>query len=314
MNDDRLRPARLRGWCAACRLALALVAILPLVRSAPAGSATFKQENGTQHGVTAEVTTYEAPTGVTPSPDYRVQAAGHEVFVHGTPTFSLAAFAFSGEVEVTVTVQVPIQNVVIRPAALTVAPVVEGGVIRFRLNRPCHLSIEVNNDLERALFLFADPPETDAPRQGDANVRYFTGGQVHEVGEIQLHDGETLYLAGGAVVRGVIRAEGISGARVLGRGILDATERTTKAQMAALTNCRNVEFNGPIFLGSYGWTLVPRQCEDMRFVNVKVLSWRDNDDGLDVVSSRRVLVDNCFFRPKDDCIAVKSQCGRGFVD
>ena len=312
MTDYQHPRTAFHGGRTAGRSAWLLPAILFVVRSAPVIAATFEKETATQHRPTAEVATYQAPARVTPSPDYRVQAAGHEVFVHGTPAFSLAAFAFSGEAEVAVTVQSPIRKVVIRPTVLAVAPLVEGGVIRFRLGRPCHLSIEVNDDLKRPLFLFADPPETDVPQPGDANVRYFAGGKVHEVGEIRLHDRETLYLAGGAVVRGVVRGEGIAGARVLGRGILDATERTTKAQMVALTNCRNVEFNGPIILGSYGWTLVPKQCEDIRFVNLKVLSWRDNDDGLDVVSSRRVSVDNCFFRTKDDCIAVKAQGGRSF--
>ncbi|MCU0980271.1 MAG: glycosyl hydrolase family 28 protein, partial [Pirellulaceae bacterium] len=39
---------------------------------------------------------------------------------------------------------------------------------------------------------------------------------------------------------------------------------------------------------------------------VKVFSWRDNDDGLDICSSRNVTVDRCFFRTKDDCIAIKA--------
>jgi hypothetical protein len=241
-----------------------------------------------------------------------LRAGGHDIFVHQTPAFSLAAFEFSGDVEVAVAAAVPIESVAIRPSALGIVPQVEGQTVRFRLGRPCHLSIEINGDLQRPLLLMADAPESDPPKPDDPGVRYFAGGQVHEAGEIRLEDDQTLYLAGGAVVRGVIRAEGVRGARVLGRGILDGTPRTTKAQMVALTGCKDVEINGPIFLGSHGWTLVPKQCEDVRIVNAKVLSWRDNDDGLDIVSSRRVLVDRCFFRTKDDCIAVKAQGGESF--
>jgi hypothetical protein len=61
-----------------------------------------------------------------------------------------------------------------------------------------------------------------------------------------------------------------------------------------------------LVLGSYGWTIVPWNCRDVQLTNVKVFSWRDNDDGLDICSSRNVTVDRCFFRTKDDCIAIKA--------
>lgn len=310
MTDCQPRGMTLQAAAAAGRCALLVAALLPVVEPVPHVVASEKEHLA--QGGSSAVIVYPATAGVAASPDYRVEAGGRGVFVQATPAFSLAAFAFSGQVEVVVHVEAPIRTVAIRPTALAIRSRVEGKRIGFRLDRPCHLSIEVNNDLKRPLFLFADPPETDVPKPGDASVRWFAGGKVHEAGEIRLRDRETVYLQGGAVVRGVIRAEGARGARVLGRGILDATQRTTKAQMVALTHCRDCEFNGPIVLGSYGWTLVPRQCEDVRFRNVKVLSWRDNDDGLDVVSSRRVLVDGCFFRTKDDCIAVKAQGGRSF--
>jgi polygalacturonase len=37
-----------------------------------------------------------------------------------------------------------------------------------------------------------------------------------------------------------------------------------------------------------------------------VISGNDWDDGIDIVSSRHVLVDDCFLRTKDDCIAIKA--------
>ena len=61
-----------------------------------------------------------------------------------------------------------------------------------------------------------------------------------------------------------------------------------------------------LVLGSFGWTIVPWKCRDVRLTNVKVFSWRDNNDGLDICSSRNVTIDRCFFRTKDDCIAIKA--------
>ena len=88
-------------------------------------------------------------------------------------------------------------------------------------------------------------------------------------GRIDLKDNETLYLAGGAVVRGVIRARNVSGARILGPGILDASTRDKQTKMVELNNCTNIEINGVIVLGSYGWTIVPRLSENIRLRNVK---------------------------------------------
>ena len=107
-------------------------------------------------------------------------------------------------------------------------------------------------------------------------------------------------------MRGVIRAKHISGAKILGPGILDGSTRTTPTKMVDLDGCQHIEISGPIFLGSYGWTIVPRRSENISVRDVKVLGWRDNDDGCDPDSSRHVTVEHCFFRTKDDCIAVKA--------
>ncbi|MEI7731066.1 MAG: glycosyl hydrolase family 28 protein [Verrucomicrobiota bacterium] len=260
-----------------------------------------------------EVMAYPTPKGIEASPDYQVRANSKNIFVYNTPVFSMATFAFSGEVEVVLDVKRPIKHPVIRPLARGIKPIVEGNTLRFRINRPCNLAVEVDEDLHRPLFLFANAPEANAPKAGDPNVRYFEGGRIHEVGKIELKDHETLYLAGGAVVRGVIRAKNVSGARILGPGILDASTRMNQSKMVDLTRCTNIEINGVIVLGSYGWTVVPRLSEDIHLRNVKILSWRDNDDGFDPDSSRRITVDNCFFRTKDDCIAVKAHDNSGMT-
>jgi polygalacturonase len=41
-------------------------------------------------------------------------------------------------------------------------------------------------------------------------------------------------------------------------------------------------------------------------IHLKIVSDNGNDDGIDVVGSRNVLIDNCFIRTKDDCIAIKA--------
>ena len=52
----------------------------------------------------------------------------------------------------------------------------------------------------RVLHLFTNPPEVDIPKRDDPDVFYFAPG-VHDIEELELKSGQTLYLAGGAVVR-----------------------------------------------------------------------------------------------------------------
>jgi hypothetical protein len=40
--------------------------------------------------------------------------------------------------------------------------------------------------------------------------------------------------------------------------------------------------------------------------NVKIISDQASDDGIDIVRSKNVLIENSFFRTKDDCIAIKA--------
>jgi hypothetical protein len=51
------------------------------------------------------------------------------------------------------------------------------------------------------LLLFANRPENNPPKHGDPNVVYFGPG-IHKPERIALKAGQTLYLAGGAVVKG----------------------------------------------------------------------------------------------------------------
>ena len=102
----------------------------------------------------AEVSPYPQAEGLEASPDYQVRADNKGIFVHKTPAFSLATFAFTGDAEVLVDVQRPVKNAVIRPLSLGIKPIVKGNTLSFRISRPCQLAIEVDDDLRRPLFLF----------------------------------------------------------------------------------------------------------------------------------------------------------------
>jgi len=257
----------------------------------------------------ARVETYPAPAGATPAPDFQVAVNGRDLFVHNTRVAALATFSFQGRIRVSITAARSFARADIRPLSRRIQTHLQNKTITFELESPCNLSIELDGDIQRPLFLFANPLEKNPPGRDDSGVRFFEGGKIHEAGEITLGSNETLYIAGGAVVRGTVRARDAKNIRIRGRGILDATGRPTKTSLVRFSDCTDVLLEGIVALNSWGWTLVPVKSRDVRFENVKVVGWRDNDDGIDIVGCENLTIDGCFLRTKDDCLAVKASPG-----
>jgi hypothetical protein len=235
----------------------------------------------------------------------------YKVTINNTPVPALqtgrgAFLSFGMTAPVTVRVQLPKapEEVVVRPLSAGIVARVDGSTLAFRLPRPMNLSVELDGDLRDPLFVFANP-ELPVPDPTDPTVKIYQAGKVHEAGEINLKDGETLYLEGGAVVRGVVRVRGTNVA-VRGAGILDAGTRNHKINMLVLRECRNAVLENFIILDPLGWTIHLSGSEDVRVSNTRVIGWRANSDGLDIEYTKRVRVDGCFWRTNDDCIAVKA--------
>lgn len=256
-----------------------------------------------------EIVVYPAPTGADLADDFTVKAGTQEVAVYDSEVGALAYFSFGGKVTVTVVPKRQFEQVDIRPTSRKIAHTVQNGTIQFVLDRPGNFSIELDGDIERPLLIFASPFEGKRPQPGDEGVHYFEGGRIHDAGQIRVDSNETVYIAGGAIVRGRIRASGAQNVRVMGRGILDGSHRDYKTRMVEFVECANVLMDGIIVLNSYGWTVVPVKTDDVLINNVKIVGWRDNDDGVDIVGCHNLTVSRSFLRTKDDCIAVKASPG-----
>ena len=140
---------------------------------------------------------------------------------YGGP-YGFASFDTSGPVEVRISCKRPLADVVIRPLSAGVRPRHDGDrAIVLPLDGPRKLSIEPDGK-RSPLLLFANPIETDAPGKDDPGVVYFGPG-VHKPEKIELGSNQTLYLAGGAVVKAEVLVEG-ENIRIRGRGILDGSD------------------------------------------------------------------------------------------
>lgn len=106
-------------------------------------------------------------------------------------------------------------------------------------------------------------------------------------------------------------AAGTLAARVAPRDREDvATWRVdefVRPQAVEFWHCRNVTVEGISIHDAANWVLVLRECEDVRIERTKVKSttyW--NNDGIDIVNCRRVLIQDCDVNAADDGICLKS--------
>jgi hypothetical protein len=259
-----------------------------------------------------KIITWPAPAEINPSVHYIVQANNKNVFVYDSPVASYAMFDFEGIAEITIKARRDVKWVDIRPKSLGIKAEFQDSTIHFSLTDPCKLSIELNGEFSnRPLFLFAGTPEKTVPDRNNPDVIWFESGIVHKPGIIEVKSGQTVYIEGGAVVEGIIHAENASGIKILGRGILDGTASNeirgeNRYTFVHLQNCSNIDIEGITLEDSHSWQIVPINCDNVNIRNVRILSDNNSDDGIDIVRSRNVKIENCFIRTKDDCIAVKT--------
>ena len=264
-----------------------------------------------------EVTVWKAPEGEPLSAVYRVTVDGISVpvytaqSVHGG-NYAFALFDFTGKIAVAVTVGTEsgpnLTRAVIRPKSGQIASHMQGNALSFQLDTSRKLSIEPDG-INGPLLLFAGRPEKNPPRQGDPGVVYFGPG-IHRPGRIVLKAGQTLYLAGGAVVKGAIIARQADHIRISGRGILDGTDwpwlHGPASHLVGIQNSHDVTIEDIVIRGSFAWTVVPMRCRNVTIRNIKIVNSRvQNDDGINPCNSQDVLIDDCFVRTDDDCVALK---------
>ena len=216
---------------------------------------------------------------------------------HSEEKATMAYFDFSGKVEVCIQYNNgPIDSVRIRPLSHGIVPTISGNTLSFKLDNPKNLSVEVNGDIFHNLHLFANPIETFIPSKKDTNIIWFDPG-IHDIkgGKLNVASGKTVYLAGGAVLMAQVRFEGVTNAKLIGRGIIDHTVKMG----VSIANSRNIEIEG-IFC---------TQCatggsDNVTIRNVKSISYYGWGDGMNVFSSSNVLFDGVFCRNSDDCTTV----------
>jgi hypothetical protein len=257
--------------------------------------------------MSANLVTYPAPEGMESAPEFELEINGQPVFVYNTRSAALAYFSFEGKIEVKVIFHSPVYNFDIRPHSRNIEGEVYRNEIHFSIERPENLSVEINKNLKRPLFIFANPLETEMPDKTDKNVIFFEKGKIHYPGKMKIESNQTVYIEGGAVVRGHFMTDMGRNIKILGRGILDnRLYAKGECRPIEINQCENVLVEGIILTESRHWSCASFASKNVTYNNLKIVSSNDWDDGIDIVGSQHVHVNNCFIQSKDDCIAVKS--------
>ncbi len=269
---------------------------------------------GSADSAAAQTVTYAFPADVPSDPEFEVRVDGKPVHVWNGPVAGLASFEFEGAVDVEIKPKRDVRWVDVRPLNRGVKARIDKGRVLFRLTKPGNFSVEFNGEPKRhPLFLFANPLEKDAPKPGEPGVHYFEAGKVHRPGLIKVATGDTVYVAGGAIVEGSIVGTDVANVRLRGRGILDGSnlrdllkDKGLRPHFINLRDCRNVEVEGLVLSNGQTWQFVPVNCEGLTVTNIKIVSDNGGDDGIDIVRTRQVKISNSFFHTKDDNIVIKA--------
>lgn len=257
--------------------------------------------------------------------------------IEQTETASFISFEMEEPVLLKVKPARAFDEVVIRPLSKKVQWEVKDGEILFTIEKPGAYTLELDG-YHQPLHIFANPLIDFDVDINDPKVHYYGPG-VHEVGNIELQDGETLFVDAGAVLYGSVCAIHKKNVRVLGYGVIDGSreERTSKTRLLAgtrdaagdeltdektlrdfikekkvlngcvhLYSCRNAEIKGIIARDSSTFAYIVADCDYVDCDGIKTIGmWRYNSDGIDLFNSRYVRIANGFFRDFDDCIVLK---------
>jgi len=239
--------------------------------------------------------------------EFKMKANGKEIFVYNTSAAPFAAFSCSGPVVIEIELPARASKVSVSPKKYGISVEVTGNKAKFTIPGPMLLALEF--DIMPEMYIYANPVEKNAPEATAPGVKYFKAGQIYEVGELRLKDNETLYIEGGAVVRGCVRATSAKNVHIAGYGILDGgyyKRGVDGHRSIVFEDCCYSSIENIIMIEPSSWMIMLGICQNVLVKNVKELGFVASSDGIDIVGSKQIKVENCMFRNGDDCVAIKS--------
>jgi hypothetical protein len=265
---------------------------------------------------------------------YEVKVDMHDVRKASMVTFDMNETV---DIEITCHYENEINEVAIRPLSKKIASSHHGNTIRLSLDKPSKLSIEINGERFRNLHLFANPIEVSKPTIDDPNVFvvnpgihrpedmlraaekpnsedgtipdiiYFRAG-MHYIEQVILNipSGKTVYLEGGSIIVGSLICDSVENVTICGRGILYLSnfERFSTFRGVRILFSKNITIDGIMTIDPPHYSIYIGKSENIKICNFKSFSTRGWSDGIDMMSSSNIDIEDVFLRTSDDCIAI----------
>lgn len=234
--------------------------------------------------------------------------------VGDTGQTSFASFDMrTGPVHLSITCPGSVNDVKLLPCSSGITPKILGSTVTLDIAKPGQYVLEINGDWAHSLQIFANPWDDLAPSANDPNVIYYGPG-IHKVTSIKVTSGQTVYLAGDAVVYGTMGSPGgaifeLHGDNITlrGRGIIDGSLCPHGVRNMVYAKGTNIAIEGIIMRDSGEWNLPITGSDHVTVKNIKIFGYRGNSDGIDINASRDVDVSDSYVRTGDDLIIVKTK-------
>lgn len=247
-------------------------------------------------------------------------------WVNANTYTSVAMFDFLGKVHVEIQIKDDYQvtKASVHPLVYDIDVTIENNVISFDLEYPANYTIELNDPvpqvqpngsvIQEVIHLFANPIEEDPITEEEAALDdsiIYLGPGVWKTDTIPMESGQTLYLAGGALVYGQVNLYELEDITIRGRGIISGSiyprqEASQRAIPVELQKSNNITIEGIAFLDPAGWTIHAQESTNITINNIKIITARPNGDGISIQSCHDVVVRNSFVRTWDDSLVVKN--------
>lgn len=254
------------------------------------------------------------------SDDYRVWINGQEQFVfkslktgnhgsHDIASMSFLSFDLHAPAEIKVEPRAKVASFALRPFNLSFAGTVASNVITFRMDRPQHVVVTVNDSYNPVLVLSAKPPHTP-PKPAEV-TRYFAPG-LHDIAKhLPLKSDDKVYLAEGAIVKGGFAISNASNVSITGRGIIYNGHYPHEEAFRVFKGdgTKDVLIEGITVCNSPGWIVsfwngnTNLTVRDVTMVG----NWWMNSDGVQT-GTKGLLVENCFMQCNDDNFSLNGVC------
>jgi len=236
---------------------------------------------------------------------------GHQREFNQTESASYVNIVSDEEIKIEVISKLQYKKAFIKPYSKNVECEEKDGKISFALTENGHYVLECD-DYHHLLYIFNSKP-IKAPKPEE--VTHYFGAGIHFAGKITLNSNESIYIDKDALVYGCVYAENAENIHIFGNGILDdsAEERFSNLGYENFTNgnikfydCRNIKIEGVGMKNSAIWCLNFFGCFGVSVDNIKIFGqWRYNTDGIDIVNSQDVYINNSFIHSFDDTITIK---------